>query len=214
MSNNKRYQRHKRSRQPRVRRGSVYVRKPNLYARIAAVFVFFVGMACLTTASVYAFLPGQIPDNPFIAFEKHESHDSDIADDAQEKTKGDTLGDQSVAAAFAEVNQNPDFSGWSTGLASAYGLDSNDEGALTASGVPLDDYSYTVAVPQEKSYLLGQSVEIGYGDASLVASITDTGGFGPLGRDFDLAPGVWRAFGANSESDWGLRTIYYHFVDE
>ncbi len=219
MPDNKRYQQDKQSRPrkqrpPRARRGSVYTKTPNLYARIAAVFILFVGMAGFATASVYALLPDQIPENPFIAFEKHEEHDSDIAEDAQEKSKGDTLGDQSVAAAFAEVNQNSNFSGWSTGLASAYGLDSNDDGALTASGVPLDDYSYTVAVPQEKSYLLGKSVDIGYDNVSLTATITDTGGFGPMGRDFDLAPGVWKAFGASSESDWGLRSIYYRFVDD
>lgn len=57
----------------------------------------------------------------------------------------------------------PDFSDgtWSSGIASAYNVSTNDNGAgkfgvsTTASGRPLDEGSVTVAVPASQSYLLG-----------------------------------------------------------
>ena len=201
-----------RIRKPHARRVSVTAKKPHLYARVGVVFALFAVMASLSTVSVDALLPDQMGVGLF-SFDKHEEHDDGIAESAQGKQRGDTLGDQSISSASSEIRQNSDFSGWSTGRASAYSLESNDDWAETASGIPLDNYSYTVAVPIENAYLLGQSVEIGYGSLSLVARITDTGGLGPLDRDFDLAPAMWRAFGASSESDWGVRTVYYRYVE-
>ena len=32
------------------------------------------------------------------------------------------------------------------------------------------------------------------------------------GRALDLAPGVYKAFGANSYTDWGTRNVYYRFI--
>lgn len=107
---------------------------------------------------------------------------------------------------------------WSTGTASAYCIATNDDGkghfgvSATASGVALTDSSITVAVPQSKSYLVGSIVEICYDGKVVIATVTDTGGFAKYGRDLDLAPGVYKALGASSYSDWGLRQVSYRFL--
>lgn len=114
----------------------------------------------------------------------------------------------------------PDFSDgtWSSGVASAYNVATNDDGkgtfgvSTTASGRAINDGSVTVAVPSNQSYLLGRVVEICYGDKVVIATVTDTGGFGKYGRCLDLAPGVYHALGADSPSDWGTRTIHYRFL--
>lgn len=114
----------------------------------------------------------------------------------------------------------PDFSDgtWSSGVASAYNVATNDNGngtfgvSTTASGRGINEGSVTVAVPASQSYLLGRVVEICYGDKVVVATVTDTGGFGKYGRCLDLAPGVYHALGADSPSDWGTRTIHYRFL--
>lgn len=101
---------------------------------------------------------------------------------------------------------------WQLGFASAYSFEDNDGWDATASGIPLDWTSYTVAVPISQRYLLGSSVEISYGGMSLVATVTDVGGFAGYGRALDLAPGVWKAFGASSPGDWGVRQVAYRFL--
>ena len=107
---------------------------------------------------------------------------------------------------------------WSKGIASAYNVATNDDGAgnfgvsTTASGIDLHDKSITVAVPESKSSLLGHIVEICYDDKVVIATVTDTGGFAKYGRDLDLAPGVYRAFGINTLKEWGTRTVYYRFL--
>lgn len=113
----------------------------------------------------------------------------------------------------------PDVSdGWSYGNASAYSFSDNDDGlgnfgtVSTASGVPLSDYGVTVAVPASQSYLLGRAVAIMYNDTVIVATVTDTGGFGSYGRVLDLAPGCWKAFGVSDVHDWGVRGVYYKFL--
>ena len=103
-------------------------------------------------------------------------------------------------------------SSWQLGFASAYSFEDNDGWDATASGIPLDWTSYTVAVPISQRYLLGRSVEISYNGMSLVATVTDVGGFAGYGRALDLAPGVWKAFGANSPGDWGVRQVAYRFL--
>lgn len=108
--------------------------------------------------------------------------------------------------------------GWSVGLASAYSFADNDDGKgnfgtdVTASGVPLTDSGLTVAVPESQSHLIGQAVAIRYGETIVVATITDTGGFAGYGRALDLAPGVWKLFGASDVHDWGVREVYYKFL--
>ncbi|WP_139650981.1 coiled-coil domain-containing protein [Raoultibacter phocaeensis] len=101
---------------------------------------------------------------------------------------------------------------WQLGFASAYSFADNDGWDATASGIPLDWTSYTVAVPISQRYLLGSAVEISYNGMSLVATVTDVGGFESYGRALDLAPGVWRAFGANNVNEWGVRQVAYRFL--
>ena len=108
--------------------------------------------------------------------------------------------------------------GWSTGQvsgyspASCYDSEGNPGHTTTASGVTLTYSSLTVAVPESQSHLLGSAVAIRYGETIVVATVTDTGGFEGYGRALDLAPGVWQAFGASSEQEWGVRTVYYKFL--
>ncbi|MGN0302462.1 MAG: hypothetical protein ACI4BI_06280 [Anaerotardibacter sp.] len=107
---------------------------------------------------------------------------------------------------------------WSCGKASAYCIATNDDGAgnfgvsTTASGRALSNSGITVAVPASQSYLLGRIVEICYDGKVVIATVTDTGGFGIFGRSLDLAPGIINAFGYSSVSDWGVRSVYYRFL--
>ena len=102
--------------------------------------------------------------------------------------------------------------GWMSGLASAYDLETNQGWDATASGVLLHRESVTVAVPASQAHLLGSAVEIVYGDKVVVATVTDTGGFAKYGRSLDIAAGVWKALGADSYNDWGVRTVSYRFL--
>lgn len=107
---------------------------------------------------------------------------------------------------------------WSSGVASAYSITTNDDGngnfgvTTTASGIPLTNSSVTVAVPASQSHLLGRICQICYNGETVIATVTDTGGFESMGRVLDLAPGVYKAFGFDSYSDWGTRTVYYRFL--
>lgn len=107
---------------------------------------------------------------------------------------------------------------WSSGVASAYAIATNDDGkgnfgvTDTASGVDLSDNGITVAVPESQSSLLGRVVEICYDDKVVIATVTDTGGFAQYGRALDLAPGVYKAFGVSSYEEWGTRTVHYRFL--
>lgn len=107
---------------------------------------------------------------------------------------------------------------WSHGIASAYNIATNDDGkgnfgvTDTASGVDLTNNSLTVAVPESEANLVGEVVEICYNGKVVIATVTDTGGFAKYGRALDLAPGVYKAFGATSPTDWGTRTVYYRFL--
>ena len=57
----------------------------------------------------------------------------------------------------------------------------------------------------------GKSRSASYGSERF-GKVTDTGGFASLGRDLDLAGGVWRALGASSTDEWGVRTVSYRFL--
>lgn len=111
----------------------------------------------------------------------------------------------------AQTGVNPDDS-WSVGMASGYDFDNNDGWDETASGIPLDHETYTVAVPQEQSELLLQYVEILYNDIVITAQVTDTGGFAQYDRVLDLGPAVWMAFGAKTDDEWGVREVHYRFI--
>lgn len=195
------------------RRTSYASRGANYRIRVVLVCLLFVCAGVLSAVSVYALIPEDVQGVAKESIEKHEDYDEDLAQDSQSLNRGDLLGDQSVAKGNAEAVSAIDFTGWNIGIASAYSLESADNWSLTASGIPLDNYSYTVAVPAEKSSLLGSRVEIGYDNLSVDALITDTGGFGPLGRDFDLSPAIWHRFGADTEEEWGIRSIYYRFEE-
>lgn len=107
---------------------------------------------------------------------------------------------------------------WESGVASAYSVSSNDDGqgnfgvTDTASGIDLHNNSITVAVPESRSSLLNRVVEICYDGKVVIATVTDTGGFAKYGRDLDLAPGVYKAFGFDSYAEWGTRTVSYRFL--
>lgn len=140
----------------------------------------------------------------------------------------DTTNQNTVAAAMALGTTDPlptaphiipdEDDGWSVGSASAYSFADNDDGKgnfgtdVTASGIPLTETGLTVAVPASQSHLLGHAVAIRYGETIVVATVTDTGGFAGYGRALDLAPGVWRLFGASDVHDWGVREVYYKFL--
>lgn len=106
--------------------------------------------------------------------------------------------------------------GWKTGAASAYGSQTDGTlGATTASGAVVTESSMGVAIPMSwpnaRSYL-GRQVEIRYGGMTVVATVNDLGGMGGGSRALDLQPGVWKAFGASSCLDWGVRTVSYRFL--
>lgn len=106
--------------------------------------------------------------------------------------------------------------GWKTGSASAYGSESDGTlGASTATGAVVTETSMGVAIPlswpNARSYL-GRQVEISYGGSTVIATVNDLGGMGGGSRSLDLQPGVWKAFGASSCFDWGVRTVSYRFL--
>ena len=106
--------------------------------------------------------------------------------------------------------------GWLTGAASAYGAESDGTlGATTATGAVVTESSMGVAVPMSlpnyRSYF-GRAVEISYGGTTVVAVVNDCGNMGGGSRALDLQPGVWKALGASSCYDWGVRTVSYRFL--
>ena len=120
---------------------------------------------------------------------------------------------QGATAGPAPADEN----GWRTGMASAYGGSSDDScpnPGTTATGTRCDDWSVGVAVPiawgPENYY--GKYVEISYGGQSIVAPIVDCGGMGGGSRALDLQPGVFKAFGAKTCDDWGVREVSYRFL--
>ncbi len=101
---------------------------------------------------------------------------------------------------------------WMIGLASAYSVADNTGGNATASGDILTDDSMTVAVPLSQRYLLGRTVQIRYGGKTVTATVNDVGGFAKYGRVLDLAGGVWKSFGCDSPTAWGVRAVQYRFL--
>ena len=99
---------------------------------------------------------------------------------------------------------------WLTGVASAYDVASSS--TLTYSGRAFDDDCVTVAVPQGMEEYVGRPVEIVWHNQVVIATVTDTGGFAKYGRCLDLGGGVWKAFGCEKISDWGLQTVEYRYL--
>ncbi|WP_232050948.1 coiled-coil domain-containing protein [Arabiibacter massiliensis] len=108
--------------------------------------------------------------------------------------------------------------GWSTGIASAYGGSTDPytpNPGTTATGAVCDDNSMGVAVPMAWPrywQYYGRTVEISYNGMTVFATVNDCGGMGGGSRSLDLQPGVWKAFGYSSCTDWGLRTVNYRFL--
>ncbi len=117
----------------------------------------------------------------------------------------------------ASVNTNSSNSSsntgtWLTGSCSAYGSTSdNTLGHATATGAIVTESSMGIAMPIGKARY-GAKVELSYGGRTCIAVVNDCGGFGSYGRTFDLQPGVWRALGASSCEDWGVRTVSYRWL--
>ena len=122
---------------------------------------------------------------------------------------------EAAAAAESQVSYGVDTSGWSTGVASAYGGASDPGcGTVTANGSIVSESSMGVAIPLAwgRRDLLGHTVLISYGGKTVTAVINDLGGMGGGSRSLDLQPGVFRAFGASSCNGWGLRTVQYKIL--
>ena len=120
-------------------------------------------------------------------------------------------GDYNLGGVDSSTNSS---TGWTTVTASAY----DDVGQLTANGERLTWDSMTVAVPKGSVYNANKNktMQIEYNGKVVTARVTDCGNFGAgnkyTNRELDLAPGVWKAFGATSASNWGLRTVKYRYI--
>ena len=105
---------------------------------------------------------------------------------------------------------------WIECLASAYTIaDNTPPGSTsTASGIPLDESVPTVALPvsMNPARFYGSKIQRGYGDMTVVATITDCGGLSGGARGLDLTPAVFRAFGFSTADGWGVRTVRYRFL--
>ena len=136
--------------------------------------------------------------------------------DSESNTNTNSGGNESNGGNSSDSSSDTtDDSGWTTGLASAYGAESDGTlGGTTANGSIVTETSMGVAIPLawNKRYLLGRTVEISYGGRTVLATINDLGGMGGGSRSLDLQPGVWRAFGASSCFDWGVRTVSYRIL--
>lgn len=108
--------------------------------------------------------------------------------------------------------------GWLSGAASAYGGATDPytpNPGTTATGAVCDDWSMGVAIPMAWDHYwqyYGRTVEISYGGQTVFAVVNDCGGLNNGERSLDLQPGVWKAFGATSCQDWGVRTVSYRFL--
>ena len=106
---------------------------------------------------------------------------------------------------------------WKTGLASAYGGESDKSTTkeeLTATGTVCDDWSIGVAVPMAwgPTNYYGRYVEISYEGRSIIAPVVDCGDMDGGRRALDLQPGVFKAFGCKTADDWGVREVQYRFI--
>lgn len=107
---------------------------------------------------------------------------------------------------------------WREGSASAYGGSTDPNTPLgnpTANGSAVTENSMGVAIPMSwpnyKDYF-GRRVEIVYGGKTVYATVNDCGGMKGGARVLDLQPGVFKAFGATSCYDWGVRTVKFRFL--
>ena len=143
-----------------------------------------------------------------------ESGNSAASNSGNQSSSGSS--NSSNSSSSNNSNSSNTSSGWQSGVVSAYGSTSDGTlGAHTATGAVVSESSMGVAVPMSmpnyRSYF-GRSVEISYGGRTVVAVVNDCGGLGGGSRALDLQPGVWKALGASSCFDWGVRTVSYRFL--
>lgn len=93
--------------------------------------------------------------------------------------------------------------GWRTAKASWYG--SKFYGHTTANGTSYNAKAWGVAATRDIP--MGTMVEISYGGKTVKAPVFDRGGFGELGRKFDLSYAVAQSLGFS-----GVQTIKYRVV--
>ena len=112
---------------------------------------------------------------------------------------------------YAQENyENMEFASyeeWTGAVASAYSIWCNG-GTETATGIPLDDYTPTVA---SRWLPLWSYIEVSYGGVTVVCQITDRGPYID-GRDLDLSLGTVQALGFSSTDEWGVREVAYRLV--
>ena len=116
-----------------------------------------------------------------------------------------------------EPEPEADFAGdWISCIASAYSIADNTPpgSTATASGIPLDESVPTVAMPisSDPSRFYGSMIQIEYEGMTVIATVTDCGGLSGGSRGLDLTPAVFRAFGASTCDEWGLRSVRYRFL--
>lgn len=110
-----------------------------------------------------------------------------------------------------------DFAGdWIYCIASAYSIADNTPpgSTATASGIPLDESVPTVAMPisSDPAHFYGSMIQIEYEGMTVIATVTDCGGLSGGSRGLDLTPAVFRAFGASTCDEWGIRSVRYRFL--
>lgn len=150
------------------------------------------------------------------AAEKAEESGNGAASNSGNQSSSGSSNSSNSSGSNNSNSSNTSTSGWQSGVVSAYGSTSDGTlGAHTATGAIVSESSMGVAVPMSmpnyRSYF-GRSVEISYGGRTVVAVVNDCGGLGGGSRALDLQPGVWKALGASSCFDWGVRTVSYRFL--
>lgn len=134
---------------------------------------------------------------------------------ASEAKSKATSNSSASSSGSASVSTGVDTSGWSTGIASAYGGSSDPtSGSYSATGALVNDYSMGVAIPLAwgRRDLLGHKVLISYNGKTVTAVINDLGGMGGGSRSLDLQPGVFKALGFNTANSWGIRSVSYQIL--
>ena len=160
---------------------------------------------------------GDVDVDPGLSFGKttRQIAEEEAAKVAAERASSSGSSSGGSSATASARTESTDTTGWSSGVASAYGGATDPGcGSITANGSYVSESSMGVAIPLAwgRRDLLGHQVLISYGGKTVTAVINDLGGMGGGSRALDLQPGVFRALGANSCDGWGLRTVQYKIL--
>jgi 3D (Asp-Asp-Asp) domain-containing protein len=112
-----------------------------------------------------------------------------------------------LVLATKAVAAEPDTT-WHRSHASAYGLSDGLMGHRTACGLYVRPDSMFVA---HRTLPCGTRLRLAYRDRRVTVTVGDRGPY-IAGRDFDLAPGAFRALGARTDLHWGHRDIYWRHL--